>query len=82
LVTRLPWWVSVGVVLGSAVHIVGDCLTVSGCPLFWPAKRRIHLGPGFRTGHVFETAILCPLMGMAAVVLLGSSLDGLSIPFS
>lgn len=82
LLTPLPWWVSVGLVLGSAVHIVGDCLTVSGCPLFWPAKYRVHLGPGFRTGHIFETAILCPLMGLVAAVLLGSSLGGLSIPLN
>lgn len=82
LVSPLPWWVSVGLVLGSAVHIVGDCLTVSGCPLFWPAKYRVHLGPGFRTGHIFETAVLCPLMGLVAAVLLGSSLGGLSIPLN
>lgn len=82
LVTPSPWWVSVGLVLGSAVHIVGDCLTVSGCPLFWPAGKRFRLGPGFRTGHVFETAVLCPLMGLAAAVLLGSSLGGLPIPLN
>ena len=82
LITPLPWWVSVGLVLGSAVHIVGDMLTVSGCPLFWPADKRFRLGPGFRTGRVFETAILCPLMTLAAGWLLWSSLDGLSIPLN
>jgi inner membrane protein len=82
LLIPFPWWVSVGLVLRCAVHIVGDMLTVSGCPLFWPADRRFRLGPGFRTGHVFETAILCPLMGLAAVVLLGSSLGGLPSPLS
>ena len=82
LVTPLPWWVSVGLIVGSAVHIAGDMLTVSGCPLFWPADKRFKLGPGFRTGHVFETAVLCPLMGLGAVVLLGSSLGGLSIPLN
>lgn len=81
LITALPWWVPVGLVLGSAVHIVGDMLTVSGCPLFWPADKRFRLGPGFRTGKVFETAILCPLMSIGTAVLLGSSLDGLSVPF-
>lgn len=82
LVTPVPWWVSVGLVLGCLVHILGDCLTVSGCPLFWPAKRRFRLGPGFSTGKKFETAILCPLMTLAAGGLLWSSLDGLSIPLN
>lgn len=82
LVTPVPWWVSVGLVLGCLVHIVGDCLTVSGCPLLWPAKRRFKLGPGFSTGKVFETAVLCPSMTLAAGWLLWSSLGGLSIPLN
>jgi len=82
LVTPLPWWVSAGLVLGCLVHILGDCLTVTGCPLLWPAKKRFKLGPGFTTGKVFETAVLCPLMTVAAGYLLWSSLDGLPIPFN
>jgi inner membrane protein len=82
LVLDAPRWIPAAVVLGSAVHIVGDMLTVSGCPLFWPAPRRFRLGPGFRTGKVFETAVLCPLMTIGTAVLLGSSLDGLSIPLT
>jgi inner membrane protein len=81
MITPLPWWVSLGLLIGCAVHIVGDMLTVSGCPLFWPADRRFRLAR-FRTGSLFETAVLCPLMGLAAGAVLVLSLDGMTIPLS
>ena len=52
--------------LGSATHIAGDCCTVSGCPLLWPASGRdFHLLPGplrFTTGKVAERWIVFPLL--------------------
>jgi membrane-bound metal-dependent hydrolase YbcI (DUF457 family) len=42
-----PWWWlwALAAAVGVAVHIAGDCLTPSGCPIFWPVMvhgRRFH----------------------------------------
>jgi membrane-bound metal-dependent hydrolase YbcI (DUF457 family) len=33
-----PHWLPFAVGLGALAHLVGDCLTREGCPLFWPVK--------------------------------------------
>ncbi|OFX22917.1 MAG: hypothetical protein A2V77_21010 [Anaeromyxobacter sp. RBG_16_69_14] len=33
-----PQWMPFAVGLGALAHLVGDCLTREGCPLFWPVK--------------------------------------------
>jgi hypothetical protein len=67
LLAAQPWvWISVSV--GCLAHIVGDAITVDGCPMFWPIPlgkrghrqswRMIHLLPiGIRlhTGSTIET---------------------------
>jgi len=58
---------------GTATHIIGDCLTRSGCPLLWPATmREFHLTPRplrFTTGKLAEHAIVTPLLVAALVIL-------------
>lgn len=62
-VPRLPAVCYVAVILGCAVHILGDACTVSGVPLFWPKQYRFRIGR-IRTGKYFETAILTPALAV------------------
>lgn len=59
--------------LGAGTHIVGDMLTVTGCPLAWPATmREFHLLPRplrFTTGRVAEQFVVTPaLLAMLGAV--------------
>lgn len=77
------WWVwTLAVMTGSVVHIAGDCLTPSGCPIFWPVlidKRRFHR----HTLDVFSTGddVNEPVVGMIvfrpAALLVGLWMTGL-----
>jgi len=64
--------VTAACVLGCAVHIAGDMLTVRGCPLAWPLTMR-HAGLprplSFVTGTWRETWVVAPVL-VAAIVLL------------
>lgn len=66
IMTGLP--VAVG--LGVTAHILGDMLTVHGCPLAWPISERcVHLLPRrlrISTGHRPETVIRIALTVVAA----------------
>lgn len=52
--------------IGCAAHLAGDCLTLHGCPLLWPATMRdFHLLPRslrFSTGHWPERFVVTPLL--------------------
>jgi inner membrane protein len=67
-IPRLPpncYW---AVILGCAVHILGDACTVSGVPLFWPKDRRFRMPfTSIRTGQYFETVILTPALTVLSV---------------
>lgn len=65
-----PTWLPVAVGLGAFTHLVGDCLTKRGCPLFWPIPTRFEIPIIKRTGDKFETAFLTPLMAIGAMVAL------------
>lgn len=58
---------------GASTHIIGDCLTRSGCPLLWPATmREFHALPRplrFTTGKMAEHVVVTPLL-LAALGLL------------
>lgn len=48
--------------LGCLVHVAGDCLTNSGCPIFWPfSKFRLKFGL-FKTGKWVEKRVVFPLL--------------------
>jgi len=62
-------WIGLPIVLGALVHCIGDALTVSGCPIFWPIpigrKRWYPVGPPkvmrFRAGSWVELKVLTPV---------------------
>lgn len=66
----LPLYVAGAVLLGCATHILGDMLTISGVPLFWPHGRDFRIGWMRTDGH-FETLVMRPLLTIAAVASLG-----------
>lgn len=61
-----PWCL----VLGMATHILGDTITVGGCPLLFPNRRLVSLR-WFRTNHpierVLQTMMLVSLVPMGMV---------------
>ena len=65
-----PYWLPFSLGLGALIHIVGDCLTDRGCPLFWPLKPRLTLPVISRTGNKVETWVLTPAMGLVTIALL------------
>jgi membrane-bound metal-dependent hydrolase YbcI (DUF457 family) len=65
-----PKWLWIAVALGTLTHVVGDCLTKEGCPLFWPIDHRLGIPIIRHTGDKFETAFLTPLMAVGAIVCL------------
>ena len=60
--------------LGVTVHVVGDMLTVQGCPLMWPVSdRHVRILPwplAFTTGRWPEHLVVTPLL-LAALAWLG-----------
>lgn len=67
---HLPLWLPLAMALGAAVHILGDMITVQGCPLSWPTgTKRISLLP-LRAGGLTERFVLIPLFGVVTFVLL------------
>lgn len=63
LVANLIWGTSVGMVVavGYIAHLIGDMLTPSGVPLFWPLKVSVKI-PLFKTGGVLERLVVYPLL--------------------
>ena len=72
-------WLAVPAAFGVVAHLLGDAITVEGCPLLWPIKvrgrrwfpfGRFH-GPRIRTGdgkgHVGERAVRWLLLALGAV---------------
>ncbi|NJP67189.1 metal-dependent hydrolase [Streptomyces spiramenti] len=61
-------WIGLPIILGSVVHTIGDSITISGCPMFWPLsiKGRRWYPAGtpafmrFRAGSHVENAVLMP----------------------
>ena len=61
-------WLGLPIVLGAVVHTIGDALTISGCPMFWPLpirrKRWYPVGTPrfmrFRAGSWVELKVLMP----------------------
>jgi membrane-bound metal-dependent hydrolase YbcI (DUF457 family) len=70
--------------LGTAVHIAGDMLTRSGCPLAWPVTgRRFWLLPAparFTTGQRAERLIVTPLLLLALAAMAALSARGIHWP--
>lgn len=72
---HVPGWVPWAMAGGAAVHIMGDIITIQGCPLGWPtAKYRLSLLPLHASGFVC-CWVLTPLFG-ALFVLRLAELEG------
>lgn len=69
-ITDKPAWLPFSVGLGALAHLVGDCLTDRGCPLFWPFPTRISVPIVERTGNWLETLVLSPLFTLGTLALL------------
>ncbi|MFE2374183.1 metal-dependent hydrolase [Streptomyces sp. NPDC059398] len=69
-------WLGLPIVLGALIHDIGDAITVSGCPIFWPIplgrKHWRHVGPPkfmrFRAGSWVELKVLMPVFMLAGGV--------------
>lgn len=79
-----PWWWlwASCVMLGSIVHIAGDCLTPSGCPIFWPLKvdgRRFHRHTldVLTTGDDIEEPVVATIVFRPTTILVGLWITGL-----
>lgn len=79
-----PWWWlwAASAMLGVAVHIAGDCLTPSGCPIFWPFRvdgRRFHRHTFdvLTTGDDIEEPVVATLVFRPTTVLVGLWVTGL-----
>ncbi|MGH4025512.1 MAG: metal-dependent hydrolase [Pseudonocardiaceae bacterium] len=67
-----------GMVLGCAVHCLGDALTVRGCPFLWPisilGETWYELRPPrllrFRTGGAFEQFLVVPALTVISALLI------------
>lgn len=58
--------VPAALVLGCVTHVIGDCLTNSGCPILWPlSDERLKFGL-FRTGKWAEKWVVFPVLVLAA----------------
>ncbi|MFC5752643.1 metal-dependent hydrolase [Actinomadura rugatobispora] len=64
------------VALGCLAHVVGDCLTPRGCPVFWPMKWRIDIPVIPRTDGKVERWVITPLLTLGVAVLTIRSMLG------
>jgi membrane-bound metal-dependent hydrolase YbcI (DUF457 family) len=55
--------IAIGVGAGWALHILADCLTVSGVPLLWPSTR-LHIRGPLTTGGLGESLVLILFTGL------------------
>lgn len=63
--------VPIALVIGCLAHVLGDCLTNSGCPIFWPlSNARLKFGL-FKTGGKFEKWVMFPALILTAYGLAG-----------
>lgn len=69
-IPRLPSHCYWAVILGCFVHVLGDMLTVSGVPLFWPRGRCYRIG-WMRAGGQFEQLVMTPLLVIGAALSVG-----------
>ncbi|MGC0252611.1 metal-dependent hydrolase [Pseudactinotalea sp. Z1748] len=56
------WWLPLSVGMGCAIHILGDVLTIQGCPLLWPLRPKPMVETPFwaKNGH-----FAVPVLGTA-----------------
>lgn len=64
-IPHLPEHCYWAVILGCVTHVLGDMLTISGVPVFWPMGRDYQIG-WMRAGGQFEKLVMTPLLVIGA----------------
>jgi membrane-bound metal-dependent hydrolase YbcI (DUF457 family) len=61
--TRVPLdIVPAALILGCAIHVLGDIITLTGCPIWWPfSDERVKLGL-FKTNGIAERLVVTPVV--------------------
>ena len=62
-------FIGYAVALGCVAHIVGDCLTPRGCPVFWPVQWSVEIPLIARTNGRSERWVVTPLLTLGIVIL-------------
>ncbi len=63
-------WLPTAIGLGYLAHLAGDCLTMEGCPLWWPFETTVRLPLIRRTGNRLETWLFGPAFALGTLALL------------
>jgi membrane-bound metal-dependent hydrolase YbcI (DUF457 family) len=69
-------FVGFAVGLGCFAHVLGDCLTPRGCPVFWPLKWRTAVPLIPKTNGKVERWVLMPLFSVGVAILTIRSMLG------
>lgn len=73
--STLSWdWLWLAAGLGALVHLLGDALTPEGVPFFYPMRSRISVPIIAHTGNIMERAIISPLLTVALIYLVWTTL--------
>ncbi|GAA2099339.1 metal-dependent hydrolase [Actinomadura alba] len=75
-------YVGYAVTLGCLAHVIGDCLTPRGCPVFWPVQWSVEIPVIARTNGRAERWVMAPLLTLVITILavrsaLGDEVTGL-----
>ena len=62
-------WLPTAVGLGYLAHLAGDCLTMEGCPLWWPHEAAVRLPVIRRTGNRVERWLFGPAFALGTLAL-------------
>jgi membrane-bound metal-dependent hydrolase YbcI (DUF457 family) len=71
-------YLSAAVALGMLVHLLGDVVTMQGCPLWWPLSSRRTAFRIFRAGSSFEKWIMVPMITITIMVFTWQWITGMS----
>jgi membrane-bound metal-dependent hydrolase YbcI (DUF457 family) len=69
-------WAGLAVGLGCLSHMITDCLTPKGCPVFWPVQKHFEIPIVQRTDGVMEKWVVTPILTLGMVVLAVRSAAG------
>jgi membrane-bound metal-dependent hydrolase YbcI (DUF457 family) len=62
-------WLPTAIGVGYLAHLVGDCLTMEGCPLWWPFEVVVRLPLIRRTGNKIEMRLFGPAFALGTFAL-------------
>lgn len=78
------WWLGVSIALGMFIHILGDCFTTAGAPIFFPLTYFMHKKfwwttrfTSMKAGGAAENMLVIPILVIIMVISLGKIALGL-----